>query len=242
MSDVKGLVLAKQDINEADALLKVLTDHGKIILKAKGVKKIQSKNARSCQLYTFSLFHLLEKNAKSTHLIQSAEIIQSYRLIREDLLLQTLACCMMEALDKSHSEEINLSLCIDYLNALQTSQAPYCVFALFLCYILEISGIAFWSDSCVLCGSSHHICAISIPDGGFVCQKCYHSLKHLRFSATKLKQIRMLCHASLDYLSILESKGPWEYDIVEALLVLLNLHGDFKLNGAAFLSRLNDLN
>ena len=244
MNDIEGLVISFSEINEADALLHVLTAQGKVTLKAKGILKVNSKNARGCQLYTHSMFHLLQSNAKTTHVIKNVDVIHSYRMVREDLLKQTLACCMMEALDKINIRETELDLneCCAYLQALETSRHPYCVFSLFLCMILRLSGIALWSDSCVICNTKQSICAVSLKEGGFIYKDCFKPSVHRHFPAEKLRQLRYLTHADLKQLPLLESYGPWEYDIVEVLLGMLELHGEFKMNGAAFLGHLNVLN
>lgn len=244
MNSVKGLVVAKHDINEADALLHVLCENEKITLKAKGINKINSKNARGCQLYAYTQFHLIEKNAKTTHLIQNVEVIENFRHIREDLLLLTLASCMMEAIDKMNWNETDLSLteCLAFLRSLDQSKHPYCVFALFLSRVLDSCGIACWSNSCVHCFNEHQICGISISEGGFICARCFDARKHIQLSAFQLRQLRYITHAKLSDLNVLEDYGPWTYDIVDVLLKLLDLHGEFKMNGAEFLRHLNGVN
>ena len=58
MNDFEGLVIRKTDINEADAMLCVLTNHGKRSFKVKGVNKLHSKNAYGCQLYLWFIYTL----------------------------------------------------------------------------------------------------------------------------------------------------------------------------------------
>lgn len=51
----KGIVLSRTEFGEADRIITVLTtDHGKIRLIAKGVRRIKSKSAGGIELFSVS--------------------------------------------------------------------------------------------------------------------------------------------------------------------------------------------
>ena len=59
---VDGLIVRESAVGESDKLLTLLTAEGKLLIRAKGVKNIKSKNLSVCRLFTYGNFEYYEKN------------------------------------------------------------------------------------------------------------------------------------------------------------------------------------
>ena len=58
-----GLIIKERAMGESDKLLTVLTaDKGKILICAKGVRSLKSKNASLCHAFTYANFEYYERN------------------------------------------------------------------------------------------------------------------------------------------------------------------------------------
>lgn len=72
--NITGLVLKNKPYKENDMLLWIYThDYGKLALIAKGVKKLKSKNAPSCQTITLSEFTFIPRSGLS-NLIKALQL------------------------------------------------------------------------------------------------------------------------------------------------------------------------
>lgn len=233
----EGIVLKKVDYRDYDAMLSVLSAEGKKSILVRGINKINSKNAHCCQLFTLSRFNLLDKG----NTLKNAELIKSYRKLREDLLKQGIAQLMMELMDRLDEMAFGYEDLLVCLDLLENGSQPYCVLALFLARIAHEIGIEPNVDGCSRCGSLSGITAVSINDGGFICQCCLHS-SDLKLSAEQLRLLRLACKAELANASILLEAGTWTYPIVDVLLQLFQNYSGINLQSAAFLICVEGLN
>ena len=80
----EGIVLRETEYKDADKLLTVLTrEHGKITVKARGVKSGRSRSKAACQLLTYSEFTLLEKQGR--YVITEAVPKEMFSELRTDI-------------------------------------------------------------------------------------------------------------------------------------------------------------
>lgn len=79
-----ALVLRVSDYNDRDALLTLLTrDHGKITVKARGLRRKNSPLTAACQLLALSEFTLFEYRGMYT--INEARSVELFTVLRKDL-------------------------------------------------------------------------------------------------------------------------------------------------------------
>lgn len=236
MNDFEGYVLAKQDINEADALITVFTSVDKVKIKVKGINKINSKNAFFCQPFSLSLFHLLESKSKTTHTLKNGELIKRYKKINEDLTTQSVAHCIAELLCKSD--------CFSYQECGQFFEAMEEEGLLVLCYMLVQqlirNGIGLNVDECVECGNQQQIAGVSIEKGGFVCLNCI-THQDVRLSSELLKCIRYCSYADFTQIQAIASICSVDIKLIELLYQMNEQYGDFSLKGIAFLIKVFSL-
>ncbi len=234
---IEGIVLKKVDYREHDAMLTVLSKEGKISILARGIQKLNSKNAPACQPFAFSSFELLDKG----HGLKKAELIENYRKIREDLLKQSIASIMIEVMDRLEEEMADFKKLKTCLDLLADAKQPYCVLALFLSVCCAELGISAFVDGCIRCGNQQEIAGFSVVDGGFVCAHCL-KISDVRLDVEKLRLLRMVCKAELKHYEVLAAYSGWDYQIVELLLGIFVNYSGVSLKSGEFLAFVEGLN
>lgn len=81
-----GIILSRTDYGEADRILTILTpDHGKLRLKARGVRKVKSKLAGGIELFSTSHITFIEGKGNGLGMLISTRLIKHYGHIVNDL-------------------------------------------------------------------------------------------------------------------------------------------------------------
>ena len=81
---IQGIVLRVTDYNDRDALLTLLTRrHGKLTVKARGLRRKNSPLTAPCQLLSYGVFTLFEYRGQYT--INEAHSIELFTPLRRDL-------------------------------------------------------------------------------------------------------------------------------------------------------------
>lgn len=237
MNDVKGIVLSSTALNDSDAMLNVLSDEGKIAIKAKGILKMKSKNAVYCQVGSFSYFHLLERMNQQVLLLKNAETVQRFKM-HDDLIKQSIFQCMLEIFNKSDFE---LQDALTYIKLLENSKNAWCCYALLLCDCMKKSGIMLVVDECVRCGKTHSLCGLSVVSGGLVCLECFDVMSDHKLNASKLKDIRYCMHAQTKDYRVLEDSTNVSFELIQLFVSFLHQYGEFTIKSQAFLEKLQPL-
>lgn len=101
---VDGIVIARRTIGENNCFIDVLTDeYGVIEATAHGVRKLTSKNAGACGLFSYSRFCFAKTGVKYT--LNSAEPKYSFYGISSDLEALSLAAYFAEVLKDTAASE-----------------------------------------------------------------------------------------------------------------------------------------
>ena len=129
MNEVTTLafILKTVPYKENDRLVYAYTkEFGKLTFIAKGVNKLTSKNAYSLQELTLVEMTVIPKKRISTFI--KANIVEFYRFIKEDIVLQVYSSYIMEYIYKQEEEnnpnEEVFNLIFDAMNALLKGYPP----------------------------------------------------------------------------------------------------------------------
>lgn len=229
-----GLVLKNKPYKDNDMLVWIYThDYGKLAMVAKGVKKIKSKNAPSCQTLTLSEFTLIPRVGLSK-LIKGSPL-NYYRHIKEDIILEAYASYFIEfvykfAQDNDPNKEIYDNLLLAF-NCLEEGYNPKLVYLLFNAFILGVTGSLLEVDHCVNCGRQDHIAGVSISSGGFVCLECL-SLYDQKLEIDVLKGFRYINKCKLSNIDKLNLSEV----VIDELVVIMEAYID-EFTGINFKSR-----
>ena len=124
---VQGLVLRVTTYNDTDALLTLLTgNHGKLTVKARGLKRKNSPLIAPCQLLSYGSFTLFEYRGMYT--INEATAIEMFQPLRKDLSKLALGTYFAQVAEVISQEDIPnpelLSLVLNSIYALSKLNEP----------------------------------------------------------------------------------------------------------------------
>lgn len=124
---IQGLVLRVTAYNDTDALLTVLSrDHGKLTIKARGLRRKNSTLTAPCQLLAFAEFTLFEYRGMYT--INEAHSIELFQQLHKDLMKLSLGTYFAQVADVVSQEDMPnpelLSLVLNCLYALSKLSIP----------------------------------------------------------------------------------------------------------------------
>lgn len=172
---IQGLVLRVTDYNDQDALLTVLTaNHGKLTLKARGLRRKNSPLIAPCQLLSFGEFTLFEYKGQYT--INEAHSIELFQGLRRDLCKLSLGTYFAQASEVLSQEDLPnpdlLSLILNCLYALDKLDKPEMLIK--AAFELRSASIAGYTPDLFGC----HVCGCQTPayfdisGGALLCDSC----------------------------------------------------------------------
>ncbi|MBR3840931.1 MAG: DNA repair protein RecO [Erysipelotrichales bacterium] len=232
MREVEGIVLRIQDYKENDKLVSILVkNEGILTLYGRGMNKITSKLAASCLPFMVSHFVIEENDVKSILQLRSCSRIKLFRNCREDLVKQMVAMCICDyayAVSKDAIDEV-YDLLYETLCILEETKAPELVYAIFLKEIAELIGVEPQVDGCIICGSTSRICAVSINDGGFICENC--NSYGYRSSKEYLYLFRVICKARYENMESITYSQNEIIEVLNTLIAFIKQYGSIMSKG-----------
>ena len=197
---IQGLVLRVTDYNDNDSLLTVLSrDHGKLTVKARGLRRKKSPLVGPCQLLAFSEFTLFEY--KSMYTIQEANCIELFQGLRKNLDLLSLGTYFAQVSDVVSQEDWPspelLSLTLNCFHGLtKLDLPPIQVKAVFELRVACIAGYMPELSGCYRCGCMYPD-RFDIRLGRLECGNCRDTESGgIRFPVTPgiLDAMRYICN------------------------------------------------
>ena len=125
--NTKGLVLRTTAYNDTDSLLSLLTpNHGKITVKARGLRRKNSPIMAPCQLLAYGDFTLFEYRGMYT--INEAHSVELFSALRKDLQKLSLGTYFAQVAEMISQEDLPnpelLSLVLNCLHGLSKLELP----------------------------------------------------------------------------------------------------------------------
>jgi len=174
-----GIVLRTRNLGEADRIITLYTrEQGKVECVARGSRRARSRLVGATQLFTHGRYVVY--SGRSLDTLNTADIIESFSDLREDLIKLAYASYVAELLDTSvelgePSEDI-FALVLDSFGALAVGTEPQVISRWFELRLMTLLGYAPTVDRCVSC--ARELTAIgeelfmSAREGGALCRQC----------------------------------------------------------------------
>lgn len=175
---VRALVMRKTKLSEADIILTLLADDGRVVRAvAKGMRKPASRF--SGRLEPGAVADLVLNTGRTLEIVSDARSVDLHAALRTDYDRSCAASVVLDVLDRlaaeGQQEERVFGLACATLDALAAGgpESQRAVVTAFLVKVMAMHGYRPHLESCVSCGrapASRH--AFSVPAGGIVCPAC----------------------------------------------------------------------
>ena len=174
-----GLIIKERAVGESDKLLTVLTaDKGKILICAKGVRSLKSKNASLCHAFTYANFEYYEKNGM--YWLASGEVKEHFLGLGSPLEALALAAYVADVADELSGENFSdttlLRLLLNTLYAIENSLRPYpLIKGAFEFFAAAHAGFAPDLSACEKCGKGIEDTdkmVLDVMNGALLCSEC----------------------------------------------------------------------
>ena len=197
---IKALVLRVSVYNDTDALLTLLTyEHGKLTVKARGLRRKNSPLAAPCQLLAYGEFTLFENRGYYT--INEAHSIELFHALRKDLQKLSLGTYFAQVAEVLCQEDLPnpnlLSLTLNSLYALsRLSLLETVVKSVFELRSACLAGYEPDLSGCCFCGEIFPD-RFNLTTGSLECSMCGRSIDNcIRMPVTPgvIDAMRYICY------------------------------------------------
>lgn len=237
--EFEGIVIRRVPFKGDDVMVSVLTKDKMCSFLAKGVLKIFSKNAFSCNFYTRSRFQTYK--GKEGDFLRVGEVIESYPNIGNSMdklaLLDFVSEVTNNLLDRKDSSYV-----YDYMQKLLESFngtfSPWTAVLIYFAHVLTAAGYGLDVDRCVECGNKTDIGALSYKDGGFICKNCFDAKEHTKADIRKLKIVRYIFKVDIANFNKVEFEKDECKELILELANFLNWSSQIELKSLNLLKNL----
>ena len=216
---IQAIVLRVTDYNDRDALLTVLSRrHGKLTIKARGLRRKNSPLIAPCQLLAFGEFTLFEY--KNQYTINEAHSIELFTPLRRDLTRLSLGTYFAQAAEAISQEDMPnpelQSLLLNCLHGLAKLNLPEALVK--SVFELRAACLAGYTPDLFGC----HVCGSQMPDrfdvsaGQLECRGCSGGEHGIRMPVTP----GML--EAMQYICLCDPKRLFSFQIGEENMQLLS--------------------
>ena len=211
---VEGIVLGETNYSESSKILKVFTkDYGVISIMSKGCRNIKSKLRGVSSKLAYANFMIkYKKDGIST--LTDADTIDTLRNIVTDIEKISYLSYLLDLTDQvyKHSKSNKIyPIFISIVRKINEGYDPEVLSIIYELKLLEFLGISPNIDSCSICGNTKNIVTLSVKDGGFICQDCYHSGKI--YSRQVVKLIRMFIYLDINNITKINLKSETKKEL-----------------------------
>lgn len=175
LEKIDGIIIKTKDYGETHKLVTIFSNKiGKFNALAKGAKKPKSRMAAVTQPFINARFFVYIGSGLST--IQQGEVLDSFRIIREDIFKTGYVSYMAELTDKLLDAKENDPFLYEqfyqtllWINNQDEVDIPVIMYELKL---YKKAGFAPVLHQCSRCGNQEGLSKFSIREGGMLCQQC----------------------------------------------------------------------
>lgn len=229
-----GYVLNSIDYKENDSLLSVLCEDGVICLRARGVKKVNSKNASSVMNYAYSEFEVNKSNKNGYLTLNEGKLINYPSFISSNLEYISIINFISEGIELVNDKSDSFECFVNTLDSMKNSSDGGLILISFLNYFLKKHGISLNADECVNCGSKDKIIKFSFENGGYLCKKCCNLVSD---DIGYLKNMRILSKTNYNNMDKVNIDYMYLYKYIKEVISLIENKCGIYFKSKTFLLR-----
>jgi DNA repair protein RecO (recombination protein O) len=234
ITKTEAIVLKSMKFGDTSKIATLYTsDHGKIKVIAKGIRKPKSKLAGALQTFSHIQIVFYKKRTTEIYLLSQADTIESHQSLHKDLNRYVFASAILELLDRLITgEETNpklFGLTLDVLSFLErcpqdSLEKAFCSYAMKLADFL---GYKPKFDRCVSCNKKieGRLVLFSPEKGGITCRGCApRNQTYLRLSGDAVASAIKLQTVKTEDLNAYNIPKGHLRDTLKVVLSLLEYH------------------
>lgn len=229
-----GYVLNSIDYKDNDSLLSVLCEDGLICLRARGVKKVNSRNASSVMNYAYSEFEVSRSNKSGYLTLSEGKLINYPSFISNNLEYISVINFVSEGIELVNDKKDSFECFVNTLDCMRSNKSSMLILISFLNYFLKKQGISLNADECVNCGVTSQIVKFSFENGGYLCKNCCSLVND---DIEYLKNMRILCKTNYNNLDKVDIEYIYLYKYVKETINLIENKSGIYFKSKAFLLR-----
>ncbi|TMW74125.1 DNA repair protein RecO [Alteribacter natronophilus] len=242
LQKAEGIVIRTNDYGETNKIVTLFTrEHGKLALMARGAKRPKSRFASSAQLFIYGIFIYRQSSGIGT--LNQADITDSFRTVRSDLMLTSYGAYMVEITDRLMEDRQRnpflFELLYQLLHRMNEGEDAEVLVRIFETKMLQTAGIAPMLDACVNCGRQDGSFAFSIREAGILCGQCF-DIDPYRVAASPgtLKLLRLFHHLDVKRLGNISVKEETKKQLKNILHLYYDEYSGLRLKSRRFLEQM----
>lgn len=245
--NVDGIVIRVRNFQEADKIVVLLTrEEGKVEAVARGARRPRSRLSAATQLFSRLRAQLF--SGKSLDTLSQAEIVESFRHLREDLVRMayaTYACELMDALlpERQRHEAPYLLLLTSLHLFNEPDLPPEPLLRAYELKLLSMLGFRPSLTACVGCGTEavqqNGSVRFSPVLGGVLCPACSAEGEGaMRLSLGALESMKRLLDGDIRRAHVVRLGGEVAAEVDQALSAYILVRTERRLKSKEFLDTL----
>ncbi|MFZ3578638.1 DNA repair protein RecO [Virgibacillus sp. DJP39] len=245
LEKIEGIVIKTQDYGETHKIVTIFSKKvGKFSGLARGAKKTKSRMAAVTQPFIHGEFFVYISKGLST--IQQAEILNSNRAIREDIIKTAYAAYIVELTDKlvdlqepDYYIYDQLSKTMTWISENEEADIPIMMYELKL---FKKGGFSPIVDNCLNCNRREDLVSFSIAEGGLLCNRCtFIDPMAIGLPKSIAKLLRVFLEVGLEQVGTITIKEENKVLLRNLLDAYYDQYGGYFLKSKKFLRQIDQL-
>ncbi|WP_276355977.1 DNA repair protein RecO [Cohnella caldifontis] len=239
---VEGIVIRSTDYGEGNKIVNLLTESaGKQGVVIRGARKPKSRYGALAQLFTYGEYSYYKSGSLGT--LNSGEVIEPFRALREGLELPAYASYAAELTDRAVGEEEAGAFLFRQLKgclaALAEGKDPSVILRIYEMKIVGAAGYLPVLDECANCGRTEGEFRFGALAGGALCPNCRHrDPAALELEEAVWKLLRLFVRLDLSRLGSISVKESSKRQLQLAMRRWIDTHLGLQLKSRHFLDQL----
>ncbi|WP_026700334.1 DNA repair protein RecO [Salibacterium aidingense] len=242
LEKAEGIVLRTFSYGETNSILRLFTrEAGKISVMARGAKKPKSRLAAVSQPFVYASFLYYKSTGMKT--LNQGDTIDSFRIIRSDIVKTAYASYLLELLDKlTEEQEKNpylFELLLQLLQRMNEDDDPEILVRIFEMKMTAQAGIKPELEHCTNCGSTKGTFSFSVKEAGFLCHRCIFLDEHrLDIHPKTVELLRTFFHLDISRFGSISLKQRTKDELRRVLEAYYDEYSGLYLKSKRFLEQM----
>ncbi|SER70258.1 DNA repair protein RecO [Salipaludibacillus aurantiacus] len=242
LQKIEGIIIRTNDYGETNKILTVYSrENGKTALMARGAKRPKSRFASVSQLFVYGTF--IYQKSKGIGTLNQADIIDSFRDVRSDLMVTAYGAVMVELIDRlTEDQDKNpylFELLYQLLHHLNEGDDGEILLRILETKMLTYSGSTPTLHECANCGNTDLPFMFSLRFGGALCTQCLaNDDYHLKVSPAVMKLLRLFQQINPARIGQISVKEETKKQLKEVLELYYQEYVGIKLKSKRFLDQM----